>query len=79
MIKEPHLRSAKEMSSVLPFFKNINTFKLLQITDNDLHKLIQQIGFSYHPKGNIIFEKGDEGDFFYVLVKGQVQQFLPNP
>ena len=67
------MRSAKEMSSVLPFFKNINTFKLLQITDNDLHKLIQQIGFSYHPKGNIIFEKGDEGDFFYVLVKGQVQ------
>ena len=27
MIKEPHLRSAKEMATVLPFFKNINTFK----------------------------------------------------
>jgi len=63
---------------VLPFFKNINTFKQLQISDSDLLKLIQWIGFSYHQKGSTIFEKGEDGDFFYVIVSGEVKLFSQN-
>ena len=31
------------------------------------------------PANEVIFNIGDVGDYFYILVHGRVQLFLPNP
>ena len=30
-------------------------------------------------KGEVIFNIGDVGDYFYILIHGRVQLYLPNP
>lgn len=49
------------------------------MTEGDLMKIIQQMGFCYCKQGEVLFKKGDEANYFYVLLGGKVDQFVTNP
>jgi hypothetical protein len=55
LTKDPELRTQEEIHLLLNFFKNVQIFKESGINDNDLSKLIQQMGFSYYSDKKTLF------------------------
>lgn len=59
--------------------KSLDVLKDLEITDNDIIKLVYSIDLVKFKKDEVLFKRGDRGDYFYILLTGQVDVFLPNP
>ena len=37
------------------------------------------MGFCFYRTGQVLFRKGDYGDYFYVVLKGKIALYLTNP
>ena len=72
-------RSKPETHMLIEFFMQASCFKELDIKESDLHKVVQKMEYKKCKEKETIFEIGDQGDTFYILVHGRVQLFLPNP
>jgi CRP-like cAMP-binding protein len=64
---------------MLPFFKSIRAFKDIGINDNDLSKILMQLQVKTFKTNQVIFNYGEEGDFFYIIISGLIDLYLPNP
>lgn len=60
------------------FFMDAQCFKELEIKPTDLYKVIQKMVFKKMDAGETVFKYQDVGDFFYILIYGRVQLYLPN-
>ena len=49
------------------------------LTDKYLKELTISIQFVKHLKGTEIFQYGDFGNEFFIIMKGSVGVFIPNP
>jgi signal-transduction protein with cAMP-binding, CBS, and nucleotidyltransferase domain len=72
-------RTPQENREMMPFFLAAACFKSLEIQPSDLYKVVQKMEFKRLDKDEVIFNYGDEGDYFYILIYGKVQLLLPNP
>ena len=50
-----------------------NHFLFRNITNEVLNLILNELIFFPFPKGRIIYEEGDEGNFFYILASGNVE------
>ena len=69
----------EEQKQLLPFFRGISAFKDIGIQDNDLSKIIMQFQIKTFLKDDVLFSYGEEGDYFYIVLSGLVDLYLPNP
>ena len=57
----------------------VKAFHEIGISDSDLQKIIVHFKIENYQKGDRIFKHGDDGDYFYIVMSGQVDLYLPNP
>lgn len=76
--KPPHERSPYELKELLHFFKSNKTFRDLEVDQTELMKVTSQIGFSFNLAGRYIFQYGDQGDYFYIILTGEVHVYVPS-
>ena len=50
-----------------------NHFLFRNITNEVLNLILNELIFFPFPEGRIIYEEGDEGNFFYILASGNVE------
>ena len=72
-------RNKFENEILLEYFKEVSCFKDLNISMNDLLKLINCVTLQYVPKHEVLFRYGDFGTSFYVSLTGKCQLFILNP
>ena len=47
------------------------------LTDGQYIKILRKMQHEYHPAGYKIFDYGDEGDKFYMIIEGSVSIWVP--
>lgn len=57
---------------LLDFFSDASCFKEIDIQKNDLLKVVHKMEFKSLKAKEVIFNMGDVGDFFYILIYGRV-------
>lgn len=66
------------MCMLMEFFTGASCFKELDLRQQDLYKVVQKMEYKRMEASEEIFKIGDVGDYFYILIHGRVQLFLPN-
>jgi CRP-like cAMP-binding protein len=72
-------RKPDETLMLMEFFTQANCFIELGIQKDDLFKVVQHMEYKRLAANEVIFNIGDVGDYFYILIHGKVQLLLPNP
>ncbi|KAL4449888.1 hypothetical protein ABPG74_015007 [Tetrahymena malaccensis] len=75
------IKSQLEMQYLSKCFMNLDLFKQNSniLEDQDSLKIIfSEINYVFFPKNSIIFNFGEYGNNYYVLLKGKVYCFIPN-
>lgn len=62
-------------SSLLPALRNVDF--LAPLTDEELANLARGIGLVRRNAGDFVFKKGDRGDAFYIVLRGEVALYGP--
>ena len=57
----------------------VDVFNQADISPSDLEKAIINFRYEYRKKGSTIIEAGSKGDYFYIILHGQVEVHLVNP
>ena len=73
--KPSDLRQEKEVSNILlPLVSELNFFKerMKHMTERDLLEICQNLKYEFVESGDTIFDQGEVGDKFYVILKGKV-------
>ena len=70
-IGSAHVMSNEEEINIRKSLSNHFLFK--DITNEVLTLILNELIFFPFPKGRIIYEEGDEGNFFYILASGNVE------
>lgn len=78
LAKQQGDRSNQETRMLMEFFTEASCFKELDIKQQDLYKVVQKMEYKRMVARQVIFNIGDVGDYFYILIHGRVQLFLPN-
>ena len=68
--KEPDRRTEEEVKSLVPFFRATSAFKDLEIDDSEIIRLIYNIVVVHYPANNTLFNTGDIGDCFFIMISG---------
>jgi CRP-like cAMP-binding protein len=50
----------------------------MNIPDGDLMKMLGQIGLQIFEPDQILFKTSEYGEFFFIVLKGRIDLFLPN-
>ena len=66
-----HIMSKEEETKIRESLSNQFVFK--EISPEILNLVLNELIYFSFPKGTTIYEEGDEGNFFYIIVKGKVQ------
>lgn len=77
--KKAASRNQSEHDQLFNYFKGVKCFTDLDISKNDLLKLIHCIKLQFVPKHEVLFRIGDQGQTFYVSLSGKCQLFVINP
>lgn len=78
LLKKPHERHTQELKQLyfwlesMPFFKNQNC------QEPELLKLTSCLGIHYARKGKTLFDIATPGEFFYLVLRGQVTTEVPS-
>ncbi len=54
----------------------------MQRSNNDseiIHSLFRNMKLEEHPEGHVVFNFGDRGQLFYIVITGQVSIMTPSP
>lgn len=65
------------MSRLIPLIKDIPFFKERSLTGPLLLDIVSCMEFKQVPKDNYVFEYGDGGDLFYLILSGSVEVQIP--
>ena len=71
LIGTAHVMTNEEEINIRKSLSNHFLFK--DITNEVLTLILNELIFFPFPKGRIIYEEGDEGNFFYILASGNVE------
>ena len=66
-----HIMTNEEEINIRKSLNNHFLFK--DITNEVLNLILNELIFFSFPKGRILYEEGDEGNFFYILASGKVE------
>jgi len=72
-------RTHQENEELLDFFGKVPALADLGLKDKDLLKVVASLDYTYLPRMKTIFKKGDYGDTFYIVIKGEVNLYMTNP
>eukprot|EP00347_Sterkiella_histriomuscorum_P018268 403346159 len=75
--KDPDKRNSQEIHQITPFFKEIDFFREKDIKDNYFVDIVQALQYEHFDSGEYVFQDGDLGDKFYIILKGRVSVQLP--
>jgi CRP-like cAMP-binding protein len=59
--------------------QRIKFFQDRDIKPQDFPDILQCLILEHYPKGAVIFNYGDMGDKFYIILSGQVRVMIPDP
>ena len=83
LLKLPaHKREDSHIKFLSQYFRKVTFFEKLKMDKLDpevQNKCFRVMQFEEHPCGEVLFNFGDEGDLFYVILKGQVSVEIPIP
>lgn len=84
--KSSEIRSKNEMLSAIPLIRSIKFFKDQEDSDEftvnpDVYYLdiIKRLKYEFVPKHEIVFNMGEIGDRFYIILTGLVGIMVPTP
>ena len=72
----PDARSEQQMQMLLGLFRDTRFFKNLSSSLTEM-KVCRNLGLESHPGGHPLFEAGDVGETFYLIVRGTVVGTVP--
>ena len=72
-------RSKEELTRCTDFISKIDFFEQKKIPPDDLYEIVSSFKFVVTKPGEDVFNYGDTGDLFYIIVKGSVAVMIPNP
>ena len=72
LLKYTEMRTNEEMRKLIPYYQQVTVFKEFKMTEGDLLKIIQLMGFCYCKEGEVLYKRGEEADYFYVVLEGKV-------
>lgn len=79
--KQPAYRTSDDIKLILPYIRNIKLFqehKDSNIDATTVAKIIaERIEFKYCKQGEILFNAGDIGQHFYIILEGEVAVLEP--
>ena len=62
----------------MPFVKSkVTHFSEMNLNDEQFLKILKKMKYEYHPAGHKIFNFGEVGDKFYMIIEGGVQILIP--
>ena len=62
----------------LPFLKSkVTHFSEMNLNDEQCLKILKKMKYEYHSAGHKIFNYGEVGDKFYMIIEGGVQILIP--
>ena len=71
--KSSFVRSEMDIDRLMICTSSIKFFENLSSTDPKIHsECCRYLSYSFLPKDSILFSEGDEGDAFYIILKGKV-------
>lgn len=76
--QDPDQRSYDDIKKLVPFLKDLQAFKDIEIDDTELIRLIYSISLFYYPDGAVLFRAGDIGDCFFIVLTGGIDVYMPN-
>ncbi len=79
LLKPPAQRFFDDIRQLVPLFKNIKLFKDQNIQDSELPEIVQCLTYQTFKPGENVFEYGNQGDKFYMILSGEVSVLIPNP
>ena len=59
--------------------KEVKFFQEREIKDHDFLDIIEALKYETYHHEHVIFQWGDFGDKFYILIQGQVRVLIPSP
>ena len=74
-----HNRTEKDDKQLLGLMKEWKFFNDKNLTDEEMVELIQHFDFESYKTKDCIMNLGDQGDTFYILIKGAVSVLVKNP
>lgn len=73
-----HLRTDEDAQMHLDHLKDaMSYFKDLQISDEQIIKLLKRMNYEYLPEAKDVFAYGDRGGTFYMIIDGSVSVNIP--
>ena len=70
-------RSEAEKKKIVPLLKKIEFFQTWDLSDENYLNLINALHFERAFQGSILFEIGQQGDKFYLILHGKVGVYVP--
>mmetsp|Transcript_23704 Transcript_23704/g.23400 ORF Transcript_23704/g.23400 Transcript_23704/m.23400 type:complete len:96 (-) Transcript_23704:559-846(-) len=79
LLKEKYDRTKKDIAMLLHYFGGLQFFKQLKEDNGEemLKKVMQHLVLDEMKKEDIVFNIGDLGHKFYIILKGKVNILLP--
>ena len=78
--KPAEQRSTYELRTVLtPLMADIAFFKERKLKPHDIQEVCVGLQYLSKPKNSFVIKYGEEGDMFYIILKGKVSVWLPVP
>ena len=77
--KDPADRDKVDNEFLCQYFSNLKLFKELNISQNELLKVINVSTCHFVPRHEVLFRVDERGSTFFVCLSGHCLLFLPNP
>lgn len=78
LIKPLHLKSLSDSYQLVDLLKTVEFFKARNLDNNQILKIAQVSGFKMGLNDSFVFHQGDEPDFLYLVIWGEVSVLLRN-
>lgn len=80
--KQPKDRTLDDIQHIFPFAQNLKLLtdnaKDVDMSEESVRIICEQMMFKFHPEGEVVFNYGDKGEFFYIILKGRVSIQVPS-
>ena len=77
--KRNYQRSQVEQEELADLISQNKFFAQKNIKREDMVELVNCFKFDVRNQGENVFDYGDKGEHFYIIIKGMVGVFIPNP